>query len=188
MYEIILTIIFLLVYCLTPQNQLVQLSILAIYLGLVLPGLWTYIKGPPFVPSSDKTIQNALKLAKPKPTDIVHDLGCGNAKFLIAIAPHCQKAIGYELSLPTFLVAKWKTRKIPNIQIHYKNFWKADHSQADIVFTFLLVRLMPQVKFQIWPTLQPNAKLITNTFKLPDQKPSQKINSTILYTKPPQQT
>lgn len=183
MYEIILTAIFLVAYNLLPQTPVYQLSILAIYLGLVTPGLWTYIKGPPFVPSSDKTIQNAIQLAKLKPTDTVVDLGCGNAKFLIAASPYCQKAIGYELSFPTYLMAKFKTRKYSNIKIHYKNFWKEDHSKSDVVFCFLLLRLMPKVYEEIWPQLKPGSRLISNTFSMKSLKPSQKIDSTILYIK-----
>lgn len=183
MYEIILTAIFLVSYLLLPDTPIFQISLLSVYLLLVLPGLWTYIKGPPFVPSSNKTIKNALNLAEPKPTDTVVDLGCGNAKFLIAIAPHCKKAIGYELSFPTYLVAKLKTHKYPNIKIYYKNFWKEDHSKADVVFCFLLLRLMPKVHSEIWPTLKPGTKLISNTFQIPKIKPSKKLQSTLLYIK-----
>ncbi len=183
MYEIILTAIFLLAYTFSPQEPIFQLSILTVYLCLVVPGLVTYIKGPPFVPSSDKTIQNAIKLAQLKPTNTVIDLGCGNGKFLIAAAPHCKKAIGYELSFPTYLMAKLKTRKHKNIQIRYKNFWKEDHSQADVVFCFLLLRLMPKVKQEIWPQLKPGTRLISNTFSIKSLQPTQKIDSTLLYIK-----
>lgn len=183
MYEIILTAVFLVAYNFIPQTPLYQITILLTYLGLVTPGLWTYIKGPPFVPSSDKTIQNALQLANLKPTDTVVDLGCGNAKFLIAASPYCKQAIGYELSFPTYLMAKLKTRKMPNIKIQYKNFWKEDFSDSDVVFCFLLLRLMPDVHQKIWPTLKPGAKLISNTFSMKPLKPNQKIDSTLLYQK-----
>jgi SAM-dependent methyltransferase len=181
MYEIVLTAAFLVLYNILPQTTPYQLTILVIYLGLVTPGLWTYIKGPPFVPSSDKTIQNAIKLAKIKPTDTVVDLGCGNGKFLVAASPFCKQAIGYELSFPTYLMAKFRTRKLKNVTIKYKNFWKEDFSKTDVIFCFLLLRLMPDVESSIIPQLPKGSRLVSNTFSMPNLKPTQKIESTLLY-------
>lgn len=183
MYEIFLSIIFSLSLTYLPISQNLQLILIILYIILILPSLYTYLKGPPFVPSSDTTIQNAIKLSKPTKQDIVYDLGCGDGKFLIAIAPHCKKAIGYELSFLTFLAAKFKTRKFKNIEVRFQNLWKANLKDADIVFCFLLIRLMPEVQSRIWPQLKPNTRLISNTFKLKSQKPTQTIENVHLYTK-----
>lgn len=183
MFEILLTAAFLSLTNLYELTQTQSIAALTIYIILVLPGLITYIKGPPYIPSSNQTIKNAIQLANLKPTDTVVDLGCGDGRFLIAVSPHCQKAIGYETSLLTFIAAKIKTRKYKNIQIKYKNFWKVDHSEVDTIFCFLLLKLMPKFHQEIYPTLKKGTRIISNTFSIKDLKPTNKIDSTILYIK-----
>lgn len=183
MLEILLTLIFLALTQVIPPNPIFQIILLVTYSILILPSLYTFLKGPPFVPSTQKTIQNAIKLSKLKPSDIVYDLGCGDGRFLIAASPHCKIAIGYEASLLTFLLAKLRTRKYSNIIIKFSNFWKTDLSQANVIFCFLLKPLMHDVEKIIWPQLKPNTKLISNTFKLPSIKPIESIQNVLLYKK-----
>lgn len=181
MFEILITAAFLSLTNIYEFTQTQSIAILTIYIILVLPGLVTYIKGPPYIPSSNSTINNAIKLAKLKPTDTVIDLGCGDGRFLVAASPHCKKAIGYETSLLTFIVAKIKTRKYKNIQIKYKNFWKVDHSEANVIFCFLLLNLMPKFHQEIFQNLPAGTRVISNTFKLPNTQIKKQIESVLLY-------
>lgn len=183
MLEILLTLIFLGLTQIVSPNPVFQIIILVTYLILISPSLYTFLKGPPFVPSTQKTIQNAIKLSLLKPTDIVYDLGCGDGRFLIAASPYCKQAIGYEASLLTFLLAKFRTRRHSNITIKFSNFWKTDLSQANVIFCFLLKPLMQDVESTIWPQLKANTRLISNTFKLPSIQPTQVLQNVLLYKK-----
>ena len=183
MLEILFTIIFLVIFQAFDLSTNLQIILIIVYLFVMIPSFYTYIKGPPFVPSNSSTIQAAIQLAQISKSDIVYDLGCGDGRFLIQASSLCKQAIGYETSFLTFLLAKFNTRKYSNIQIIFANFWKADLSQANIIFCFLLKPLMSGVEKNIWPNLKPKTKLISNTFKLPNIQPNQITKNVYLYTK-----
>lgn len=82
-------------------------SLLVIITTLVLiPSLYALKTGAPFIPSSKKTLERMMKLAKIKPGDNVYDLGCGDGRIVFASTKAGAKAVGYELSLLPFCMPK----------------------------------------------------------------------------------
>ena len=58
----------------------------------------------PYVPTSIETVKRMLEIAEVGPSDVVYDLGCGDARILFLAVElfKAKKAVGYELSKKLF--------------------------------------------------------------------------------------
>lgn len=115
-----------------------------------------------------------------KDNDVVYDLGCGDARFLIALKKKYPniKATGYELAWWPYLNAKQKIRKSRlNIDLRRKNFYNVKLSEADVIFCFLIHSIMPRLEKKLLEELKPGALVISYGFKFPNWKPKEMISN-----------
>lgn len=152
--------------------------------------LWVRV---PFVPTPQKNVELIIEQFNLKPGERFYDLGCGDARFLIAAEKRGAKAIGFEISPWAYLRAQL------NILLHrsqakvlYKNFYRANLKDADGIFCFLMNVVMPKVEEKLAAELKPGARIVCYGFKLPTWTPDKIINlkpkdrnssSIYLYTK-----
>ena len=146
-----------------------------------------YFFGAPWHPTPKSHIQQALKLCKAKPGEILYDLGCGDGRVLIFGAQKFNlRGVGLEIDPIKVWIAKWKLQRmdlLDSIQIVRKNIHKFDYSQADIIFIYLshqaLDRLQPCLQKQI----KPGARIVCYRFCLKGVVPDQasKDGSIFLY-------
>ena len=167
------------VFNLTWVNPIFLLIVLFI---LILPGIYAALTTGPFVPSSRKHHKAMLDLADLKPDDIVYDLGCGDGRLIFQSAPHVKKATGYELSIPLVLFGKLKSLfASPKAQIRFGNIWKQNYKNADVIFCYLLPGAMKKFYKEVWPTLKPGTRVISNAFQIHDLKPVTQKEKVYLY-------
>lgn len=127
-----------------------------------------------------KVIKRVLREVEIKPEESFYDLGCGDGKVLFEVARKYKcKAVGYELNLPVFLLAKLKViilRKSRDIKIYFKNFLNQDLSKADVIFCYLIPRLMRKLeeKFKKEP-LKGGTRIISFTFAFKNRQPKKVI-------------
>ena len=136
-------------------------GILALWALRNLSKLWA-----PFLPSSQKKVQVMMKLADIQPWDVLYELWSGDGRILRAsLLYHPKKIVGYELSR-ILIVYSRVLNYIRKEQIQYKrvDLFTQDFSDADVIFCFLLPVAVKRVEEQIWPTLKPWTKLLTNIF------------------------
>jgi len=140
--------------------------------------IWAGFSAAPWLPSWKKDIATVLNQAKIQPGDTVFDLGCGDGRWLIAVAKNTQakKIVGFEISLLMYLWSRINLLFInyPQIQIKYKNFFQADFSSADVILCFLTPRAMKKLAPKFDKEMKSGAKLISYAFSLPGREP-QKI-------------
>lgn len=110
---------------------------------------------------------------------VVYDLGSGDGRFLIAIAKRCKvKAIGYEINPWPYLLSKiriWLSRE--NIPIRFKDFYKADLRDGDIIFCYLFPDVMEKLREKLSEELKVGAKVISCNFEIPGWKASNIITA-----------
>lgn len=155
-------------------------------LGLILlslPGLWATRTGAPSIPTRKKVLYTMLRLARITPGEKVYDLGCGDGRVVFAARKAGAKAVGYELSLPTYLLAKLRSLAHPGSRIEYKNFWTQDYSDADVVFCYLLTSSMQTFKEKVWPHLKPGCRVVSHAFTMKGVAPKEEENGVIVYVK-----
>ena len=74
----------------------------------------------PFVPCDDRAIDKFLAITRPTPDDLVVDLGCGDARLLVAAAKSARcKCIGVEIQPAVAAKARQKVITI----LHMCIFW-----------------------------------------------------------------
>lgn len=154
-----------------------------VLLALSVPGLYAMVKGAPFLPTTRKRVKQMIKIAKIKEGQKVYDLGCGDGRIVFAAAKEGATAVGLELSIPVYIWAKVKAIFYPKVTIRYRDFWTQNYEDADIIFCFLLVQTMEKLEKDIWPTLKPGCKVISNSFRLPNIKPTYDKDGIRVYTK-----
>jgi hypothetical protein len=141
--------------------------------------------GAPYLPTLKKTQADAIKLIDLKKGQLLVDLGSGDGSVLGKAAASGLRAVGYELN-PFLFVYSWFTtrRHGRQVKVVLGNFWRADISQADGIFLFLLDRYME--KFDDFINNQSHKKLrvVSHAFKIPGKKPIKKVGALFLYEYP----
>ena len=61
--------------------------------------------------------------------------------------------------------------------------WKADLSNVDVVFVYQLPHVMKRIKKKLLEELKPGARVISNSFVMPDWKPKEERGGIYLYVK-----
>lgn len=133
----------------------------------------------PFVRTPKKVVEKILSELDIKPTDIVYDLGCGDAQFLIAVEKRfgCQ-TIGYEISPTAYILAKINiSLNKAKTKLFYHNFYHQDLSKADFVFCFLIDSVMPKVQKLLEKQLKKGAQVISFAFPIKEWQPTKVIDS-----------
>jgi ribosomal protein L11 methylase PrmA len=133
--------------------------------------------GAMFTTTHRSKIKKILEAIPMHPGQVVYDLGCGDGRFLIAAAKRYKvKAIGFEINPWAYLLSRFRVGLCQaNVSIHFQDFWKADLSEADIVFCYLFPDVMERLREKLSKELKAGAKVISCNFEMPGWKPEKII-------------
>lgn len=158
--------------------------IIALYLLILNFLLLSFIftKIPP-IPTSKEVIDSLLKIMEEKIKDKKElntfiDLGSGFGTILIAVKKKFPKfeVIGYENWPIQFLLSKLRLLiSGMKAKVIYKNLLKSDIKKADFVFCYLSSVFLNKLEEKIKKELKFKSLFISNTFPLPNWKPSKVI-------------
>lgn len=159
-----------------------------ISLGLLLwqiSNMVSVFYGSPYVMADKKVISEALRLAKLKKGETFYDLGCGRGDVLIEAAKIGAKAIGFEISPYYYLLAKLKTsiwriyypftrssKKMASnniferISIRHKNIYSINLAKADVVYVYLLPKMLEKLTPKFKRELRKGNRLISIGFPI----------------------
>jgi SAM-dependent methyltransferase len=164
------------------------LIIILLYSGLfaalffLFSFIWTslFVRYP-YVPMPKAIIPELIKCLKIESGSKVYDLGCGDARVLIA----CLKLFpganytGIERDLMPFFLAKIKlffngySRKI---KLYRKNFFNCDLSVSNRIFIYLYPGLIKKLIPKLEKELMPGTRLVSCEFPLPGKEPTEIID------------
>lgn len=158
-------------------------AILAVAL-LGLPGIRARWGGAPYVWTNAKTQKTMLRFAAIMPGDIAYDLGCGDGRLVRAAAKHGAMATGIEASLMTCALAWVWSLPVRNARIRFGDLWGRGYADADVIFCYMLVKSMARFEQEIWPTLKPGCRVVSNSFRIKGLMPEREEGNVFLYRKP----
>jgi hypothetical protein len=129
-----------------------------------------FLTGVPFVSFPKKFLVEILEIMAPKENETLIDLGCGDATLLIEAEKRYKvKGIGYELSPTAFFLSYFnKIFKKSKIKIFYKNFFKANLKEADLIFCYLFPEIMEKLSEKFKKELKKGTKIFSLSFPLPN--------------------
>ena len=122
---------------------------------------------------------------------IVYELGCGKADFLFSAEKYGpQKLIGYEMSPLHAAFANIKARMIGSkVEVHWQDFFKADISEADYIYLFLVQKISDKAWLKIAREAKKGAIVLYLSDIITKEKPFKvfktqphKKRSSLIYT------
>lgn len=154
-------------------------------IGLLLVLAYAFVLpfGAPFLPTHKKQTETVLDMLNLKPGQTFVDLGSGDGRLLAAAAQRGLRAVGYELN-PFLVFYSWLiTRRYGRlVKVRLGNFWRADLSNTEGIFVFLIGHRMKQLDKMIARfSAAHEIKLVSHAFKIPGKEPSKKNGAMYLY-------
>lgn len=111
-----------------------------------------------------------------RPGEVVYDLGCGNAAFLVEAARKgAAKCVGYEIAPIAYCAAVANTFFKKGIFVRMENFLRADIEKADVVYIYLIPRAIAPLREKFEKELRPGARFACVGSPMPDWKPELEI-------------
>ncbi|MBN1611525.1 MAG: methyltransferase domain-containing protein [Polyangiaceae bacterium] len=119
-------------------------------------------------------VDRMLELARVKATDLVYDLGCGDARSLVTAAErYGAKGVGFDIDPKVVALARENVRRhgVENlVRIEQANIFTLDLSPADVVFLYLTPRLnwrlVPQLE-----KLRRGSRIVVHEYEIPGARP-----------------
>lgn len=146
--------------------------IVVTFIVLVIAGTaaWGGLRAAPYLPTRDRDVERMLRLAELQPGEVVYDLGAGDGRFIVAAAKRSAgRAIGYEISLLPYLVGVLRifvARVGSSGQMRFRDFFRADISDADVVVCFLTPSAMKKLGEQFRQQLRPGTRIVSYAFPI----------------------
>jgi hypothetical protein len=142
--------------------------VIVLGLGLSLLIFQGITRVPPMSSSSGEAadVVSLLKQAGVAEGAIVYDLGCGWGSLVIALARAFPDARirGIEMSPLPYWVARFRTRKMPNVFLQRGNFYAFDLRDAQAVTCYLMIKPMPKLAEFLDRMLKSGTPVVSLTF------------------------
>jgi SAM-dependent methyltransferase len=128
----------------------------------------------PYVPSTERAVQEMLKLADIKKTDVVYDLGCGDGRIVIAAAKtYGARGVGIDINPERIKEANTNAKAAGVehlVRFEENDLFEADFKEATVVTLFLLPTINLKLRPKLQAQLKPGTRVISNTFDMGDWK------------------
>jgi SAM-dependent methyltransferase len=128
----------------------------------------------PYVPTTEQAVQEMLKLAGVKKTDVVYDLGCGDGRIVIAAAKeYGAHGVGIDINPVRIKEALENAKKAGVehlVRFEEKDLFEADFHEASVVTLFLLHSVNLKLRPKLIEQLKPGTRVVSNTFDMGDWK------------------
>lgn len=130
------------------------------------------LSAAPWVPIAKRDIHEFFELAKIQKGELLFDFGCGDGRVLKVAGEQGIRSRGYEVSFLFYCIAKSRFLfSFPRPEIFFRSFWKADVSDADVVFFFLTPRVYEKLGEKLFQELKTGARIISYVWPIPSREP-----------------
>jgi len=144
--------------------------------GIALSLLYSLITGISPVSSTFQSRKKIVKAISPKQKGFIYELGAGWGALAFPLARRCpeSKVVAYELSPVPWIFLKLRAFLLGprNLKIARRNFLKEDMSKASLIVCYLYPGAMAKLSSKLVMELNPCAKVISNTFEIPNWTPT----------------
>jgi len=136
----------------------------------------------PFIPTPVEVIDEMLKLAEVRSSDVVYDLGCGDGRIVVAAA---QKfgATGVGMDIDADLIREARQRAVKagvanKVKFLEGDLFESDIRPATVVTMYLLPRILDRLKPKLLAELKPGTRIVSFSFNFKDWPPLKAVEFT----------
>lgn len=171
-----------------PTNlleNLIFIAILILFLALVFYYIFRIPMDAPFVPTGLDKMKVAIKLLDLKDGDVFYDLGSGDGRTIIYVAKttNVAKAVGYEKNPVLVIYSRIAAllNKTSNVEFVRKDLYKADLSECNKLFLYILPAMMKKLEEKIVKEMPKGSIIVSNTFSFPTLKLVKEVDDNKVY-------
>lgn len=130
-------------------------------------------------PTTPEVMETMFRLTKPTAADVLFDLGCGDARILVAAARRFRtRGVGYDID--TRLLDKGrndaqKNRVAELITLRAEDLFAADLSSATIVAIYLSDRINSKLRPKFFRELRPGTRIVSHNWHMGDWLPDARV-------------
>ncbi len=178
---------------LTLDSNIVFLLLFILF--LILAALWILVPalyGLPPVTARRERIRRALQMANLQAGETLYDLGSGHGRVLVMAAKEFgANAVGLEVGPVQCVIARINAMYngvSSKVRVEARDFYKADVSQADVIYAYLTSRQAPRLQAQLEKQLNSGTRVVTISFDFPNWEPATMDREQLifLYRMPPE--
>lgn len=134
----------------------------------------------PYLPSTHVAVEEMLRLADVRPSDVVVDLGSGDGRIPITAA-RAFSARGFGVDIDAKLVdeSNENARKAgveDRVKFFQRDVFETDIREATVVTLYLLTGLVNRLKPKLMKELRPGARIVAHDFGFKDWAPDKSVN------------
>lgn len=139
---------------------------------LIISFIRSHGHNPPFIASfgspKAEVLHQASVFLNQNPDILTADLGCGSGSLLIPLAKAFpkHKFVGYEWDIIPYMLAVFKTRRLPNITILHRNFFQEDLSRYHLILCYLGTTIEEKIGSKLNNELSKESLIISEIFKI----------------------
>src|SRR5262245_26017307 len=126
----------------------------------------------PFVPTRQEVVEEMLRVAAVKPSDIVYDLGCGDGRIVVTAAQKFgARGVGIDINPQRISEAKANAKLAnveKNVEFRLGDLFAADIREATVVTLYLLPDVNLRLKPKLQQDLRPGSRVVSHDFSMGD--------------------
>jgi len=165
---------------LTMTNRKTRLSATLLMTALLAASAFAQDAKPkrdpdvPYVPTTERAVEEMLKLAAVKSSDILYDLGCGDGRIVVTAAKkYGTHGVGIDINPVRIAEAKANAKKegVEHlVRFEEQDLFEAKIGDATVVTLFLLPSVNMKLRPKLMADLKPGTRVVSNTFDMGDWK------------------
>jgi cyclopropane fatty-acyl-phospholipid synthase-like methyltransferase len=133
----------------------------------------------PYVPTPHDVVEQMLKLAGVRKTDVVYDLGCGDGRIVVMAAQKFgARGVGIDIDPERIAEAKQNAEQAgvtDRVKFVQQNLFDADVREATVVTLYLLPSVNLRLRPKLQEQLKPGARIVSHSFDMGDWKPDKEV-------------
>jgi hypothetical protein len=131
---------------------------------------WGTVKGDvPLFLSSTSVADAVAAIVEQENAGVFADLGAGVGSVAVPLARHRSMIVdAWERAPLPWLIASWRSRKLPNAGVKRASLWNCNLARYDVVFAFLSPAVMAELGEKVRREMRPGSLFISSSFPIPD--------------------
>jgi SAM-dependent methyltransferase len=126
----------------------------------------------PYVPTRGDVVEEMLRMAEVKPSDVVYDLGCGDGRIVIMAAERFSaRGVGVDIDPQRIDEARANAAKAgvaDRTEFRLGDLFNADIREATVVTLYLLPDVNLRLKPKLLSELKPGTRIVSHDFTMGD--------------------